>query len=78
MAQLLVRNVPDPLVAELKRRAARSGRSAEAEHRKLLQDVLGPVEDSAWWDEARELRARLGGRIVGDSTDLIREDRRSR
>ncbi len=43
MAQLVVRNLPDDLVKELKRRAAKHRRSAEAEHREILQAALrGP------------------------------------
>ncbi|MEQ1619417.1 MAG: hypothetical protein ABL883_13865 [Terricaulis sp.] len=34
---LHVRNLDDELVARLKRRAARHGRSAEAEHREILR-----------------------------------------
>jgi antitoxin FitA len=41
MAQLLVRNLEDEVVAELKKRAARSGRSVEAEHREILRTALG-------------------------------------
>ena len=40
MAQLLVRSVDEGLVRALKRRAARHGRSAEAEHRAILHEVL--------------------------------------
>jgi antitoxin FitA len=40
MAQLLVRNVPDDLVKALKRRAAKHYRSAEQEHREILQAAL--------------------------------------
>lgn len=40
MAQLIVRRLDDDLVLALKRRAARHGRSAEAEHRAILRDVL--------------------------------------
>ena len=42
MAQLLVRNVRDDLVRALKLRAARHGRSAEAEHREILKQTLEP------------------------------------
>lgn len=41
MAQLLVRNLEAEVVAELKKRAARSGRSVEAEHRDILRSALG-------------------------------------
>jgi plasmid stability protein len=40
MAQLIVRNLPDDLVAALKRRAARKQRSAEEEHREILRIAL--------------------------------------
>jgi plasmid stability protein len=42
MAQLHVRNVPDEVVARLKQRAARHGRSMEAEHRQILEQALFP------------------------------------
>lgn len=42
MAQLVVRQLDDKLVLALKRRAARSGRSAEAEHREILREALAP------------------------------------
>lgn len=42
MAQLLVRNLEEQVVRALKRRAADNGRSAEAEHRAILRDVLAP------------------------------------
>jgi plasmid stability protein len=40
MSQLLVRDLEDELVVELKRRAAENGRSAEAEHREILRAHL--------------------------------------
>ncbi len=40
MAQLIVRNVEESVVRALKLRAARQGRSAEAEHRELLRRAL--------------------------------------
>jgi plasmid stability protein len=42
MAQLIVRNVEDDLVRELKVRAARKGQSAEEEHRQILRQALRP------------------------------------
>ena len=41
MAQLLVRNLEDEVVVELKKRAARNRRSVEAEHREILRSALG-------------------------------------
>ena len=40
MAQLIVRNLEDSLVQVLRERAARNGRSTEAEHREILRDAL--------------------------------------
>lgn len=40
MANLIVRNLDPRIVDALKLRAARHGRSAEAEHRALLESVL--------------------------------------
>jgi antitoxin FitA len=37
---LHVRNVEDDIIARLKRRALRHGRSAEAEHREILKQIL--------------------------------------
>lgn len=47
MAQLIVRNLEDEIVQALKERAVRHGRSAEAEHREILREVLThtPSED---------------------------------
>ena len=44
MAQLLVRNVSQDVVEALKRRAAEHGRSAEAEHRLILEATLCAAE----------------------------------
>ena len=47
MANLLVRNIDDEIVKALKKKAGRSGHSAEAEHRLILSAVLlGPKKKS--------------------------------
>ena len=40
MAQLIVRNVDEAIVRELKKRAARRNNSAEQEHREILEQAL--------------------------------------
>jgi plasmid stability protein len=45
VSQLIVRNVAEDIVRALKRRAARHGRSAEAEHREILQAALREDQD---------------------------------
>jgi plasmid stability protein len=42
MGQLIVRNVDDEIVRALKVRATQKRRSAEAEHREILREVLAP------------------------------------
>ncbi|PPQ40148.1 FitA-like ribbon-helix-helix domain-containing protein [Rhodopila globiformis] len=73
MGQLIVRGLDDRLVQALKQRAARSGRSAEAEHRALLEQALRP-ETESFAEAAARLRARTP-RQTSDSADLIRTDR---
>jgi plasmid stability protein len=41
MAQLIVRDLEVEVVNALKQRAARRGRSMEAEHREILREALG-------------------------------------
>ncbi|MGH7790089.1 MAG: FitA-like ribbon-helix-helix domain-containing protein [Candidatus Binatia bacterium] len=40
MAQLIVRNIEDTVVSELRQRAARRGVSMEEEHRRILREAL--------------------------------------
>lgn len=46
MAQLTVRNVPDAVVKALKQRAVENGRSAEAEHRRILEEALAGAAEA--------------------------------
>ncbi len=74
MPQLLVRDVPRDIVDELKHRAARNGRSAEAEHRAILEGAL-KTGRADFWERAAKLREATKGRITTPSEVLIREDR---
>jgi plasmid stability protein len=74
MPQLLVRDVPRDVVEALKRRASSNGRSAEAEHRDILEKALRAGR-AGFRERAARLREETRGKIVGDSADLIREDR---
>jgi plasmid stability protein len=73
MGQLIVRGLDDRLIQALKRRAARAGRPAEAEHRAILQQVLEP-ETETFAEAAARMRARTPPQTT-DSTDLLRRDR---
>lgn len=67
MAQLIVRNLDDEIVRELKVRAARHGRSAEAEHREILRQALRPSEPRK---SLKELLLAMPD--VGDDADFER------
>lgn len=75
MAQLTVRNISPAVVSALKTRAARSGRSAEAEHRRILEEALVEGRSSNdFFAEARARRVRLPAGAP-DTGELLRRDR---
>ena len=72
MAQLVVRNLEEELVQALKQRAAARNRSAEEEHRRILQSALrGPRRRSF-----AEVLATMPD--VGEDDDFTRKRRASR
>jgi antitoxin FitA len=78
MANLHVRKLDDELVARLKRRAARHGRSVEAEHREILRQALAADIEPSWEELAAELRKLTRGRKHTPSEILVREGREER
>jgi plasmid stability protein len=72
MAQLVVRNLSDDLVKSLKQRAAKHNRSAEQEHREILEAALrGP--------KRRSLASVLASMPnVGKDEDFVRQQSDSR
>jgi antitoxin FitA len=74
MAQLTVRNLDAGLVRRLKIQAAKNNRSAEAEHRVILEGALRPTEPD-FWQRAAVLRSATRGRPATDSATLVRADR---
>ena len=66
MPQLLVREIDEAIVAELKRRAAAHGRSAEAEHRAILR-----VHLSADQPKKRTFQEALASMPYFDDDDLF-------
>ncbi|MBV8055261.1 MAG: hypothetical protein JOZ29_21330 [Deltaproteobacteria bacterium] len=75
MATLHVRNLEDELAVRLKRRAARHGRSVEAEHREILRQALAADVEPSWEDLAAELRQLTIGRKHTPSESLVRAGR---
>ena len=75
---LHVRNIEDDIILRLKQRAVRNGRSAEAEHREILRQVLSSEPASSFRELAAELRAMTAGRKHTPSEILQREGRDER
>ncbi len=74
MAQVLIRDLDDETVKRLKERAKRQGRSLEGEARLILTRAAGMSFGEAR-KVARRWHKRLAGRVLPDSTGLIRKDR---
>ena len=72
---LHVRNLDDELIAQLKRRAARHGRSVEAEHREILRQALADEEETSFEKLAADLRKLTKRRKQTPSEVLVREGR---
>jgi antitoxin FitA len=78
MACLSVRNRDDDLLARLKRRAARHGRSAEAEVRTILHQVLTNEVEPGFDELAAAMRQLTAGRRHTPAEVLLRESRDER
>jgi antitoxin FitA len=78
VGNLHVRNLDDDLIARLKRRAARHGRSTEAEHREILRQALASEVEPSFDTLAAELRKLTRRQDQTPSEDLLREGRRER
>jgi plasmid stability protein len=74
MAQVLVRDLEAEVVARLKARAKRHGRSLQTELKEILEAASrhGAVDARAL---ANRIRRGLTGRAHSDSVDLVAEDR---
>jgi plasmid stability protein len=66
MANLIVRNVDDEIANALKLRASRHGISAEAEHRRILEQALMRPKKRSFLDVLREIPE------VGRDEDFVR------
>ena len=72
MSQLVVRNLPPEIVSRLRKRAAKNGRSAEAEHREILRAALMGSSAISLKDFLLEMPA------FGEDADFARARRKSR
>lgn len=55
MANLIVRNIDDDIAMALKQRASLHGISAEAEHRRILEQVLKRPQKRSFLDVLRDM-----------------------
>jgi plasmid stability protein len=74
---LTVRNVPDEVVKALRVRAARNGRSAEAEHRLILAEAVKASAPENFWARVDALRKSTKPQVT-ESGRLQREMRDER
>jgi plasmid stability protein len=69
MGALTVRKVADELIRALKLRAAQHGRSAEAEHRFILEQALKPMTET-FKGRMRRRRESFAGRDFSDNVEI--------
>jgi plasmid stability protein len=79
MSEVLVRNLDEAVVEQLKARARRGGRSLQAELKLILEQAARPAPSLPSREEYRALadrvRTALGDRPQADSAALLAEDR---
>lgn len=74
MPDVLVRNVEENILDQLKDRAKQNGRSLQKELKLLFRSFV--ETDALSSDEtAAKIRNSLRGRVHSDSAELLREDR---
>lgn len=78
MAQVLIRDLDEKVVAKLKKRAARNKRSLQAELLDIVERAASFEMEEDPYKLAERIRRRLAaeGRYFSDSAELIAEDRR--
>jgi len=75
MAQILIRDLDDGLVATLKARARSNHRSLQGEVKALLEEKVRGRSVIAIREELRRFREGIGKKRFPDSARLIRADR---
>jgi len=78
MADLLIRDVPEDVVARLKEQARENGRSLQKELLAIVESATEMTIDEWLAMTEPHLEERRSWGLTGDSTDFIREDRDSR
>lgn len=78
MSQLLVRNLHEEVVENLKHRAKANHRSLQAELALILENAA-KVQPANFWKNSAKIREQLAksNTLFSDSSELIHEDRES-
>jgi plasmid stability protein len=72
---IVIRNLDDEVAFKIRLRAARHGRSMEAEVREILRATAAAEPGSDFWERAAKLRAETRGRVQTLSETLLRQGR---
>jgi len=75
MPNILIRDVSQKTVDQLKARARRHNRSLQGEVKHLVEETVKTTGDAALL-RARKIRASFGRKTFSDSAELLREDRK--
>jgi plasmid stability protein len=75
MPDVLVRNIAERDLELLEERAQASGRSLQAELKRILESAARASDEAAARASATRVSSALAGRPHPDSADLIRKDR---
>ncbi len=76
MAELILTDVDDALLQNLRQRAARQGRTLTEEAKAILAEALHGNSADVWAPvDAIYQRLATSGQFFTDSADLLREDR---
>ncbi len=74
MPNILIRDVSQKTVDQLKARAKQHNRSLQGEVKHLVEETVKATGETALL-RARKIRATFGRKTFSDSAELLREDR---
>lgn len=74
MPNILIRDVSQETVNQLKERAKRHNRSLQGEVKRLIEETVKTTGEAALL-RTRKIRASFGKKTFSDSAELLREDR---
>lgn len=74
MPNILIRDISQKTIDQLKARAKQHNRSLQGEVKHLIEETVKATGEAALL-RARKIRASFGTKAFSDSADLLREDR---